>query len=154
MYNFYIFLIIIVLIKPVNKFLLKNIFNTLEIIEEIVLSTFIIFITFLFIFKFIQKGSFNKLFNKLITNKNNIVPKILIYDLSVLILILTSAFIIYNEKIIYGETMKIALYIIAMAIITVVYNGGLNIQFSIGLILIIIGIYYVELGNSKLKYTI
>ena len=66
MYNFYIFLIIIVLIKPVNKFLLKNIFNTLEIIEEIVLSTFIIFITFLFIFKFIQKGSFNKLFNKLI----------------------------------------------------------------------------------------
>ena len=150
MYNFYIFLIIIVLIKPVNKFLLKNIFNTLEIIEEIVLSTFIIFITFLFIFKFIQKGSFNKL----ITNKNNIVPKILIYDLSVLILILTSAFIIYNEKIIYGETMKIALYIIAMAIITVVYNGGLNIQFSIGLILIIIGIYYVELGNSKLKYTI
>ena len=41
-----------------------------------------------------------------------------------------------------------------MAIITVVYNGALNIQFSIGLILIIIGIYYVELGNSKLKYTI
>ena len=154
MYNFYIFVIIIVLIKPINKFLLKNIFETLTVIEEVVLSTFIIFISFLLLFKFIQKGSFSKLFNKLIENKNNIVPKLLIYDLSVIILILTGYFIILNEKIIYGETMKIALYIISISIITIVYNGGLKLSFAIGILLIIIGIYCVEIGNKQLKYSI
>ena len=154
MYNFYIFVIIIVLIKPINKFLLKNIFETLTVIEEVVLSTFIIFISFLLLFKFIQKGSFSKLFNKLIENKNNIVPKLLIYDLSVIILILTGSFIILNEKIIYGETMKIALYIISISIITIVYNGGIKLSFGIGLLLIIIGIYCVEIGNKQLKYSI
>ena len=67
-------------------------------------------------------------------------------------LIILSSFIILNEKIIYGETMRIALYIIAISIITFIYNGGINLEFSLGLILIIIGIYFVEhLSNKHLK---
>ena len=154
MYNFYIFVIIIVLIKPINKFLLKHLFETLTVIEVALITPFIIFVAFLLIFKFIQKGSFSKVFNKLIENKNNIVPKLLIYDLSVIILILTGYFIILNEKIIYGETMKIALNIISISIITIVYNGGLKLSFAIGILLIIIGIYCVEIGNKQLKYSI
>ena len=151
MYNFYIFLLIVTLIRPVSKFLLKNLFETLTVIEEIIASTFILLIIFTFIFKFIYKGRFDKLINKLITNKNNILTKLVIYDIMIVTLIILSSFIILNEKIIYGETMRIALYVIAISIITFIYNGGINLEFSLGLILIIIGIYFVEIGNKHLK---
>tara|TARA_Y100000389_G_scaffold100902_1_gene97632 strand:- start:895 stop:1350 length:456 start_codon:yes stop_codon:yes gene_type:complete len=151
MYNFYIFLFIVTFIKPVSKFLLKNLFETLTIMEEIIASTFILLILFTFIFKFIYKGSFDKLINKFITNKNNILPKLVIYDIMIVTLIILSSSIILNEKIIYGESMKIALYIITISVITFIFNGGINLQFSIGLILIILGIYFVEIGNKQLK---
>lgn len=151
MYNFYIFLLIVTLIRPVSKFLLKNLFESLTIMEEIIASTFILLILFTFIFKFIYKGRFDKLINKLITNKNNIFTKLVIYDIMIITLIILSSFIILNEKIIYGESMKIALYIIAISVITFIYNGGINLEFSLGLILIIIGIYFVEIGNKHLK---
>jgi hypothetical protein len=151
MYNFYIFLLIVTLIRPVSKFLLKNLFETLTVIEEIIASTFILLIIFTFIFKFIYKGRFDKLINKLITNKNNILTKLVIYDIMIVTLIILSSFIILNEKIIYGETMRIALYIIAISIITFIYNGGINLIFATGIILIIIGIYFVEIGNKHLK---
>ena len=151
MYNFYIFLFIVTFIKPVSKFLLKNLFETLTIMEEIIASTFILLILFTFIFKFIYKGSFDKLINKFITNKNNILPKLVIYDIMIVTLIILSSSIILNEKIIYGESMKIALYIITISVITFIFNGGINLPFSIGLILIILGIYFVEIGNKQLK---
>ena len=151
MYNFYIFLLIVTLIRPVSKFLLKNLFESLTIMEEIIASTFILLILFTFIFKFIYKGRFDKLINKLITNKNNIFTKLVIYDIMIITLIILSSFIILNEKIIYGESMKIALYITAISVITFIYNGGINLEFSLGLILIIIGIYFVEIGNKHLK---
>ena len=151
MYNFYIFLLITTLIRPVSKFLLKHIFETLTIMEEIVASTIILLILFTLIFKFIFKGRFDKLINKMIKNKNNIVPKLLLYDIIIVILVIAGSFIILNEKIIYGETMRIALYVIAISIITFIYNGGINLEFSLGLILIIIGIYFVEIGNKHLK---
>ena len=50
MYNFYIFVIIIVLIKPINKFLLKNIFETLTVIEVALITPFIVFVALLLLF--------------------------------------------------------------------------------------------------------
>ena len=151
MYNFYIFLLIVTFIRPISKFLLKNIFETLTIMEEIVASTFILLIIFTFIFKFIYRERFDKLINKIIKNKNNIVTKLILYDIMIVTLVILGSFIILNEKIIYGETMRIALYIIAISIITFIYNGGINLEFSLGLLLIIIGIYFVEVGNKHLK---
>ena len=152
MYNFYIFLLASTLFRPISKFLLKNMFNTLTVMEEILCSTFILFVTFLIIFKYFEKGRFDKLLNKFLKNTDNIIPKLLLYDFVIIILILSGSYIILNEKIIYGESMKISLYIITMSLITIVFNGGINLPFGFGLLLIILGIYFVEMGNKKLKY--
>ena len=153
MYNFYIFLLITTFIRPVSKFLLKNLFETLTVMEEITASTFILLILFTLIFKFIYKGRFDKLINKFIKNKNNVLPKLVLYDIMIVILVILGSFIILNEKIIYGETMRIALYILAISIITFIFNGGMNLEFATGIILIIMGVYFVELGNKHLKDT-
>ena len=153
MYNFYIFLLITTLIRPISKFLLKHIFETLTVMEEIIASTFVLLILFTLIFKFIYKERFDKLINKIIKNKNNIIPKLILYDIIIVILVILGSFIILNEKIIYGETMKIALYILAISIITFIFNVGINLEFVIGIILIIVGVYFVELGNKHLKDT-
>ena len=49
--------------------------------------------------------------------------------------------------------MRIALYILAISIITFIFNGGMNLEFATGIILIIVGVYFVELGNKHLKDT-
>ena len=96
----------------------------------------------------VDKGKWGVFINKLLTNKNQIMRNIVIYDVLIMIAIIVTGYILIKEKVIYGESMKVACYLILIALISCLYKNILNWKFIVGIGMIIAGIFFVESGNK------
>ena len=77
MYNFYIYIIIISIIYPLKKYLMKNIYHTISVVEQLLFSNVTLFIIFGIIYYFSEKTNIIELIK---SEENNFVRNILIYD--------------------------------------------------------------------------
>ena len=148
MYNFYLFLILLTVGKCIKVYLRKDIYKTLLISEEVLLSGVLLLILFTIYYKFVDKGSFKKLFVLLKSNKNKICQKILLYDILLIAGILLGGYILINEKIIFGESLKIAGYLILMALVSCFYKNIFNMYYALGILLIIVGVIFLEYADK------
>ena len=135
MYNFYLFLILLTVGKCIKVYLRKDIYKTLLISEEVLLSGVLLLILFTIYYKFVDKGSFKKLF-------------VLLYDILLIIGILLGGYILINEKIVFGESMKIAGYLILMALVSCFYKNIFNMYYALGILLIIVGVIFLEYADK------
>jgi len=151
MYHFYVFLLIMTILRPINVFLRKHILQTVSVVEEAIFTQLVLLVLFVLFYIFVDKGKFKTFFKKIITNKNKITRNLLIYDIFIMSAIIIGGYILINEKIIYGESMKIGCYLILIALISCIHKNVLHWKYLLGIAFIILGIVFVESGN-KLKY--
>ena len=149
MYNFYIFILIISLLNPISIFLKKDILNDLLISEELILSTIFLFIFIVVYYIVIEKKNIYSLWNKVVSNNNYVVDKLIVFDLIVFTVIILSGYILLNEKVIYGESLKMGCFLIVTLLLSCM-NKQINQYLFLGVILIIFGIYFVEKGNMEI----
>ncbi len=146
MYNFYIYIIIISIIYPLKKYLMKNIYHTISVVEQLLFSNVTLFIIFGIIYYFSEKTNIIELIK---SEENNFVRNILIYDGLIVFSLLIGGYILYKEKVIYCIPIKKSCYLIIIALISCIYKDIFNIKFFIGIALLIIGIFFIEFGNKS-----
>lgn len=151
MYSFYIFLVIVTILNPINVFLRKHILDTVSVVEEAMFSQAVLLVLFILFYIFVDKGKFKTFFNKIITNKNKITRNLLIYDICIMSVIIIGGYILINEKVVYGESMKVGCYLILIALISCIYKNIFHWKYLLGITFIILGIFLIESAN-KLKY--
>ena len=151
MYSFYIFLVIVTILNPINVFLRKHILDTVSVVEEAMFSQAVLLVLFILFYIFVDKGKFKNFFNKIITNKNKITRNLLIYDICIMSVIIIGGYILINEKVVYGESMKVGCYLILIALISCIYKNIFHWKYLLGITFIILGIVLIESAN-KLKY--
>ena len=148
-YNFYIFGLLIAILNASSMFLKKNILKTISITEEMLFSTVLIFISILSYYLIVNGiDNLNKFIDNIISNKNNVTQELFIFDLMVIGVIILAGNILINENIVYGESIKIAIYLILIALVSCVYKNIMNFKILWGVILLILGIFMLESGNK------
>ena len=114
-YNFYILLIISLIISSPIVFLKNDILKKISITEEIILVSFIISISVLMIYILYEKKSLADL--QKIT-KMEIMPKLILYTILITISLLLGNYILKNEgKVIRYTTFRRSLSLILMLIL-------------------------------------
>ena len=58
MYSFYIFLVIVTILNPINVFLRKHILDTVSVVEEAMFSQAVLLVLFILFYIFVDKGKF------------------------------------------------------------------------------------------------
>tara|TARA_B100000941_G_C28376302_1_gene484903 strand:+ start:75 stop:518 length:444 start_codon:yes stop_codon:yes gene_type:complete len=147
MYNFYLYLFIFSIFNPLSIFLKKDILKSLAITEEILLSSLVINTAALIYYIYVDKKNIFSLLEKIFENKNFVIDKLIIYDLMILTILYLSGYILIKEKIVYGESFKTACFLLIIGIITCI-SGNINIFTVVGLLSIILGIYFIEKGKN------
>ena len=149
-YNFYLFIILISIFNAVTIFLKKNILKTISVSEEMLFSSMVIFISTLTYYLFFEgKNKLSKFIDKIRFNKNNVTQELLLFDLLILGVIVLAGNILINEKIVYSESIKIAVYLILIALLSCIFKNIMNIKILFGIFFLIIGIFLLE--NQKLE---
>lgn len=142
-YNFYILLIISLIISSPIVFLKNDILKKISITEEIILVSFIISISVLMIYILYEKKSLADL--QKIT-KMEIMPKLILYTILITISLLLGNYILKNEgKVIRYTTFRRSLSLILMLILGYfVFNEKITRNTCLGIGIIIIGLYVLD----------
>ena len=140
MYNFYIYLIILAIISPVVAYNRDNILKKISISKEIMILSVLILI-----FYGLQ----------LLINKKDIMKPIDDKTMKLLVIngLLTSvalylgAKVLMNENVFKYKSIQKSVYLIALVIISAcVYGQKLNIKTLLGVLLVIVGAYLIDLN--------
>lgn len=142
-YNFYILLIISLIISSPIVFLKNDILKKISITEEIILVSFIISISVLMIYILYEKKSLADL--QKIT-KMEIMPKLILYTILITISLLLGNYILKNEgKVIRYTTFRRSLSLILMLILGYfVFNEKITRNTCLGIGIIILGLYVLD----------
>ena len=147
-YNFYILLIISLIISSPIVFLKNDILKKISITEEIIIVSFIISISVLIIYILYEKKSLSDL-QKITTME--IMPKLLLYTLLITISLLLGNYILKNEgKVIRYTTFRRSLSLILMLILGYfVFNEKITRNTCLGIGIIIVGLYVLSFLVDK-----
>ncbi len=142
-YNFYILLIISLIISSPIVFLKNDILKKISITEEIILVSFIISISVLMIYILYEKKSLADLHK---ITKMEIMPKLILYTILITISLLLGNYILKNEgKVIRYTTFRRSLSLILMLILGYfVFNEKITRNTCLGIGIIIIGLYVLD----------
>jgi drug/metabolite transporter (DMT)-like permease len=140
-YNFELVLILLVIISSPITFIKKDILNDFSIFEEIIYTSFFIFIITLIVYFTYEKKSLNYLINKYINS--SILHKYLIYILLIVISLYIGNYIISKEnKIIKYRAFKSSFSLILALIFSIfIFKEKINFNQLFGILIIILGIY-------------
>tara|TARA_B100000131_G_C17857873_1_gene508745 strand:+ start:206 stop:658 length:453 start_codon:yes stop_codon:yes gene_type:complete len=147
-YNFELVLILLVIISSPITFIKKDILNNFSIFEEIICTSFFIFIITFILYFYYEKKSLKYLTNKYLNSP--ILHKYLIYILLIVFSLYIGNYIISKEnKIIKYRAFRSSFSLILALILSIfVFKEKLNFNQLLGILIIILGIY---IYNNKKK---
>ena len=144
MYNFYIFILLSIILKILIISLKKDILMYLSVLEESVIVSIGLCIGFIIVYLCIN-SNFNNLSEKLYNSSNIIRLKLICFMILVLLAILVGGSILSKENIARFIIFKEMIYIIGILFVSVLYyKKNINIITTLGVILIICGLYLVD----------
>ena len=139
-YNFHIFLIILAIISPVAAYNRNKILKKVSIQNEVMFTSIFILI----IFGLIQLYNKNKLIPDL---KNNTMGYLIFNGTLTCITLYLGGLILMKENIFKYKTLQKSVYLIFLIIIAVcIYQQKLTIKTVLGLVLIMIGSYLIDIN--------
>ena len=139
-YNFHIFLIILAIISPVAAYNRNKIFKKVSIQNEVMFTSIFILI----IFGLIQLYNKNKLIPDL---KNNTIGYLIFNGTLTCITLYLGGLILMKENVFKYKTLQKSVYLILLIIIAVcIYQQKLTIKTVLGLVLIMIGSYLIDIN--------
>ena len=149
MYNFYIFILISLILKVLIISLKKDILMEFNVLEESVLGSIGILIGMLTVYLYIY-GNLNKLREKLYNSSKSVKLKLLFFIVFVVMAIIVGGMVLIRENIGRFVIFKDMLYIILIILVSVLYyKKSINMCTIFGLILIMTGLYMVDGHLSK-----
>ena len=137
------------MLKPVRMYLKKNLLDYIDVEEEMIVASSFLFIIASTYFYLIKKKQFKKSWKKLIENKDNLTIKLLLYNVVLVISIFGSGYILEKESVVYGESMKIGIYIILMGIISFMINKDFDFYSVLGIVFLVMGLFLIENKSKK-----
>lgn len=142
-YNFYILLLISIIVSSPIVFLKNDILKKISITEEIILVSFTILISVLLIYLLYEKKSILDL--QKIT-KSEVMPKIVLYTILIIISLLLGNYIIKSEgKVIRYSTFRRSLSLILLIILGhFIFGEKITQNTYIGIGIIIFGLYILD----------
>lgn len=149
-YNFYILLLISIIVSSPIVFLKNDILKKISITEEIILVSFSISVSVLLIYLFYEQKSLLDL--QKIT-KSEVMPKIILYTILIVISLLLGNYIIKSEgKVIRYSTFRRALSLILLIILGhFIFKEKITKNTYIGIGIIILGLYVLDKGKFDIK---
>jgi uncharacterized membrane protein len=139
-YNFHIFLIILAIISPVAAYNRNKILKKISIQHEVIFTSIFILI----IFGLIQLYNKNKLIPDL---KNNTIGYLIFNGTLTCITLYLGGLILMKENVFKYKTLQKSVYLILLIIIAVcIYQQKLTIKTVLGLVLIMIGSYLIDIN--------
>ncbi len=140
-YNFELILILLVIISSPIIFIKKEILNKFSIFEEIICTSFFIFIITLIIYLYFEQKSIKYLTNKYINS--SILPEYLLYISLITITLCIGNYIISKEtKIIKYRSFRTSFSLILALILSIfIFKEKINSHQLLGILIIILGIY-------------
>lgn len=138
-YNFYLYIILLSVIGAGIGFLYKNILKDCSIFQEVFMTNFILLIlSGMYCYSYENN---NKLYNKLITNKNNLLIKVIIYAIIVASIIYISGVLVINENLSKIEPYKQGLKLLLITVFSCMFfNEKITPKLVLGTCLVVIGI--------------
>ena len=97
---------------------------------------------------FIECGDIKEYFNKLVTKKE-VVLNLVFYDFCLIAGTLLTGYMLQKESVVYGETLRLGGYLLLITIISSIYKKTFNRYYLGGIIFIILGVYFTELGKAN-----
>ena len=139
-YNFHIFLIILAIISPVAAYNRNKILKKVSIQNEVMFTSIFILI----IYGLIQLYNKNKLIPDL---KNNTIGYLIFNGTLTCITLYLGGLILMKENVFKYKTLQKSVYLILLIIIAVcIYQQKLTIKTVLGLVLIMIGSYLIDIN--------
>jgi hypothetical protein len=140
-YNFELILILLVVISSPITFIKKDILNQFSMFEEIICTSFFIFIITLIVYLIYEKKTINYLTNKYMNSF--ILPKYCVYILLIVVSLYIGNYIISKEnKIIKYRSFKSSFTLILSLLLSIfIFKEKLLTNQLIGILIIISGIY-------------
>lgn len=138
-YNFYLYIILLSVIGAGIGFLYKNILKDCSIFQEVFMTNFILLIlSGIYCYNYENN---DKLYNKLITNKNNLLIKVIIYAIIVASIIYISGVLVINENLSKIEPYKQGLKLLLITVFSCMFfNEKITPKLVLGTSLVVIGI--------------
>lgn len=146
MYNFYIFLIVDVVLKVFILNLKQDILKKLTIFEELFISNILLFFIF-FLFFICRNGpqGILRVFRKVDTLDKKTITKMITFVIFVAFAVLFGSFILKNENISKYQIFKQSLYIITVFLFGYLLKKfKFNTEIILGIILVLTGLYFVD----------
>lgn len=142
-YNFYILLLISIIISSPIIFLKNDILKKISITEEIILVSFSISVSVLLIYLLYEKKSISDLHK---ITKSEVIPKLVLYIILIIINLLLGNYIIKNEgKVIKYSTFRRSLSLILLIILGYfIFGEKITPNTYIGIGIIIFGLYVLD----------
>ncbi len=142
-YNFYVLLIISIIISSPIFFLKNDILKKVSITEEIIVVSILILTFVSFIYFLYEKKSISDLFK---ITKSDLMPKLILYTLLITISLLIGNYIVQTEgKVIRYKSFQRALSLILLLILGhYVFGETVTQNTFIGIGIIILGIYILD----------
>ena len=139
-YNFHIFLIILAIISPVAAYNRNKILKKVSIQNEVMFTSIFILI----IYGLIQLYNKNNLIPDL---KNNTIGYLIFNGTLTCITLYLGGLILMKENVFKYKTLQKSVYLILLIIIAVcIYQQKLTIKTVLGLVLIMIGSYLIDIN--------
>ena len=142
-YNFYVLLLISIIVGSPIIFLKNDILKKLSITEEVILVSLGILTTVLIIYFLYEKKSIAGLLK---ITKSDVMPKLILYTLLILISILLGNHIVKSEgEVIRYKSFQRALSLIFMLILGhFIFGESVNKNTCLGIGIIILGLYILD----------
>lgn len=142
-YNFYVLLLISIIVSSPIIFLKNDILKKISITEEVILVSLGILTAVLIIYFLYENKSFSDLLK---ITKSDVMPKLILYTLLIVISILLGNYIVKNEgKVIRYKSFQRALSLIFMLILGhFVFKEKVNKNTCLGIGIIILGLYVLD----------
>ena len=142
-YNFHILLIISIIIGSPIIFLKRDILKELSVLEELIFTSFFIFLVSLIIYLLYENKSLEDLKKYLDSENKN---KFILYVILLVITLIMGNYIIKNEKgVVRYRSFKSSLSFIMFLILGhYVFNENITKNIILGIMIIILGLYVID----------
>lgn len=149
-YNFYMLLLISIIVSSPIVFLKNDILKKISITEEIIIVSFSISVSVLLIYLFYEQKSLLDLQE---ITKSQVMPKIVLYIILIIISLLLGNYIIKKEgKVIRYSTFRRSLSLILLIILGhFIFKEKITKNTYIGIGIIILGLYVLDKGKFDIK---
>lgn len=144
-YNFYLFMIIFSILSAIKIFLKKDILNCCHIFEEIIISSFLIFIITMFSYFVIMKQNMKSFWKRFLSNEDNFFWKILLFEVVFISGIMIGSYILQKEDVMrFGPWKPVGRLLMITLIAFFLLRNKLTYKKFAAVLVILGGIYLLE----------